>query len=452
MADSLATLSAGPGLSAELAALAARGELVRLSPALAGGTSWQPPATIVSLERLQRESTLVARRFGPMVSELTSPGLLVIALLLRAVDARDQSGGAVRAALDRLQLPFDRRHVVEFLVRDRLTMAQVAFRPDADDRQEVEAFAAALNAAALFNTFTTEEHLKMLCLVTLVTLDADGVLTPLKAELLWRLFVDTYNHLTKAYGDEVIDAGTISGTSLMAERPPTVSESELVQFLAGLPKRYLTLFDPARIYEHVRLCRDITPDDVRYFVREAGDAWELTVATLDKHFLFSNVCGVLASLGVDILDGQALTSTRGLVVDVFRFRDPKQVFAPASLDPLLADAISGRTDIAALLEGSRRELRSSGATRVSPVIAFDNEASHRFTVVEIVARDAPGLLYRISRVLSNFQCEIEMVVISTEGDKAIDVFHVRKNGTKLPESDELALTEALENAVSESAA
>ena len=30
-------------------------------------------------------------------------------------------------------------------------------------------------------------------------------LTPWKEELLWRLYVDTYNHLTQRYGDERID-------------------------------------------------------------------------------------------------------------------------------------------------------------------------------------------------------------------------------------------------------
>jgi UTP:GlnB (protein PII) uridylyltransferase len=50
-------------------------------------------------------------------------------------------------------------------------------------------------------------------------------------------------------------------------------------------------------------------------------------------------------------------------------------------------------------------------------------------VLEIVAKDAPGLLYRVSHALSTFHCEIEMVVISTEEGKAVDVFHVKKDGS-----------------------
>src|SRR5262249_53447346 len=144
-----------------------------------------------------------------------------------------------RASFDRLHLHADSRHLVEFLLRDDLRMARIAFGPDVDDPATIEAFAGYLNNAALFNTFTLEEHLKLLTLMTLVSVDADRGLTPLKSELLWRLFVDTYNQLVKAYGDQVIDAATITRTALHANRPPNVSEAELVGFLEGLPKRYL---------------------------------------------------------------------------------------------------------------------------------------------------------------------------------------------------------------------
>ena len=39
----------------------------------------------------------------------------------------------------------------------------------------------------------------------------------------------------------------------------------------------------------------------------------------------------------------------------------------------------------------------------------------------------------------------------TEADKAIDVFHMRKSGAKLTDSDQLALTEHLERAIRDSA-
>jgi len=436
------------GVSERLAALGREGVLSQLAPGVrlpASGFSERSLGAVRRLEQLQSDSSPMGQRFGPMLRELSSPDLLVLALVLR--DA--QPGASVedrlslsRAVLDRLQLATDSRHLVEFLIGDDLRMAGLAFGPDADDPVAVEGFASYLNGASLLNTFTTEEHLRMLCLMTLATLDADGSLTPLKSELLWRLFVDTYNHLMKAYGDQLIDAASVKRTALYANRPPAIAEDELVQFLDGLPKRYLTLFDADRIYEHVQLCRNITVDDVHCFLRNDGGAWELTVATLDKPFLFSNVCGVLSHLGMNILSGQALTSPRGLVLDLFRFDDVSGSLEPPRLTALLADVIAGRVQVERLLQASRKP----AAPAALPVIAFDNEASHQYTVLEIVTADAPGLLYRISQALSRFGCEIEMVVISTEEGKAVDVFHIRKDAAKVATSDELRLTEALEEA------
>ena len=76
-------------------------------------------------------------------------------------------------------------------------MSQVVFRRDFGDPDTVAQFAALVG---------TEELLKMLCLMTLVDIDAvgPGTLTPWKEDLLWRLYVDTYNHLTLGYADELI--------------------------------------------------------------------------------------------------------------------------------------------------------------------------------------------------------------------------------------------------------
>ena len=53
------------------------------------------------------------------------------------------------------------------------------------------------------------------------------------------------------------------------------------------------------------------------------------------------------------------------------------------------------------------------------------------SILDINADNAVGLLYRISRLISQKRCEIDLVLISTEGHKAIDVFHITRAGAKL---------------------
>lgn len=409
-------------------------------------------AAVARVERLLTESDLTGTRFGTMLKELDAPELVVLALFLHQPAAtKDHDPGKAaelaRPALDRLLLEDDARHAVEFLVSNQLQMAQFAFRQDTSDPSVIAKFADSLSRAAELNSISGEEHLKMLSVMTIGDLGAGGrtPLTSWRAELIWRLFVDTYNHLTMVYGDDVIDRDAASRTALHGARPSDVREDELVQFLEGLPQRYLTLFDPETIYQHVRLGRNMGPEDVHTFLTRKEQASDLTVVTLDKAFLFSNICGVLALLGADILRGQALTSRSGLVLDVFEFADGGRPVNGRELNQLLKDAVTGKVDIAArLAEQQRHEGRPRPAL---PLLHFDNDSSHRYTILEIVADDVPGLLYRISRALSGFGCEVDLVLISTEADKAIDVFHMRKGGAKLTDSDQLALTDYLERAI-----
>jgi UTP:GlnB (protein PII) uridylyltransferase len=423
------SLALGPGVSQRLSAL-----------------GWRAVPAVDRLERLLADTSADTRAGRATLRELSSPDLLVLALLLRDVYASAapaEKDAAVRTMGDHLELAADSRRLVEFLLNDDLRMSAV----DADDPEAIAVFAAYLNAASLFSTFTTEEHLKMLSLLTFATADAGGALARPDVERLERVFSRTYSHLTKAYGDQLIDEATVRRAALNANRPAAISESELVAFLAGLPKRYLTLVDAPSVYEHVRVCRDMAADDVHCFLQKAGGGlWDLTVATLDKPFLFSNVCGVLAHLGMDILSGQAMTSAGGVVLDVFRFHDPQGLLDRSDPKRLLTDVVAGRVDVEGLLAKGPAD-SGRRAPRVAPVVAFDNEASARYTVIEIVASDAQGLLYRVSRALSRCGCVIDMVVIATEDGKAHDIFHVLKDGGKVSVADEPPVRRALEDAV-----
>jgi [protein-PII] uridylyltransferase len=64
-------------------------------------------------------------------------------------------------------------------------------------------------------------------------------------------------------------------------------------------------------------------------------------------------------------------------------------------------------------------------------IHADNHSSRRYTILDIVASNALGLLHRVSRIISQHDCDVALVLISTEGQNAIDVFHITKAGAKL---------------------
>jgi [protein-PII] uridylyltransferase len=406
--------------------------------------------TIRNLERVSTTDEPSRRRFRNIAGELAQPELLVLALLLHDVgkwrddDHTIESERMAREAVDRLQLAGEPRDTVLFLIRHHIRMSLVAFRRDTEDPEIVKEFAAFIGS---------EERLKMLCLMTLADIEAVGpdTLTPWKEELLWRLYVDTYNHLTQRYGDERIERSQAGLDELLKLRPEELSAAEITRFLEGLPQRYLQLFTREAIYRHVRLARDIHPDEVHLSLeRDDSAVWTLAVATLDKPFLFSNICGVLASYGMNILRGHALTNPNGLVLDVFQFTDEERFLelnrdAHERLLHTLEDVVSGREDAAVRLRGREQGvLQPKGGPRFPPVVRADNGASGRYTILDVVATNVIGLLYRISGVISKHGCDVDLVLIATEGEKAIDVFHITKGGSKLTEAEQQALTSDLQ--------
>jgi [protein-PII] uridylyltransferase len=405
--------------------------------------------TIRNLERLTTTDAPHRVRFRSLIGDLQAPELLVLALLFHDVGKwrdDDHALESVRMAeqvLERLQVTGEPREVVLFLIRHHLRMSLAAFRRDTEDPEIVKQFAALVG---------TEERLKLLCLMTLVDIEAvsPDTLTPWKAELLWRLYVDTYNHLTQRYGDELIERNEAGLTELQANRPADVSATEITKFLEGLPQRYLHVFPRDTIYRHIRLARDIKPDEVHLSLEQKGATWALAVATLDKPFLFSNICGVLSSFGMNILRGHAFTNPNGLVLDAFEFTDEERFFelnrdAQDQVLHVMQDVVSGRADVTARLRGREQSiLQARSSLRFPPVVHIDNKASGRYTILDIVTGNALGLLYRISRVISQHGCDVDLVLIATEGEKAIDVFHITKAGSQLTEAEQIALTSDLQ--------
>ena len=203
---------------------------------------------------------------------------------------RSRASAWPRRSLDRLQLAPSTREMVLFLIRHHLKMSLVAFRRDTEDPEIVKQFAALLG---------TEERLKMLCLMTLVDIEAVSpeTLTPWKEELLWRLYVDTYNHLTQRYGDELIETEpgrpgrSAAAASIRSARPRRSPD-----FWKGCRSGTFSCFHVTR---SIATCAwPATSSRTRCMCRSSAidGIWTLAVVTLDKPFLFSNICGVLASL------------------------------------------------------------------------------------------------------------------------------------------------------------
>ena len=461
----LKLLKPRPGLYARLSQMHDCGLLGRLFPEF-DAVSWRVVRdfyhkytvdehtllTIRNLERLMSTREPYRERFKTVAASLPSPELLVLALLLHDVGKwRDdehalESVRMAAEALDRLQLAADARDTVLFLIRNHLQMSLVAFRRDTEDPDIVKEFARLLG---------TEDRLKMLCLMTLADIEAvsPDTLTPWKEELIWRLYVDTYNHLTQRYGDELIERNQagLRRTAFVAAR--TISpRRRSCGFLEGLPQRYLQLFPREAIYRHVRLARDIGADEVHVSLEQNDDGVDAVgrdarqavpvLEHLRRAVVLRNEHP--AGPGADQSERSRprrvpVHRRRALSGAEYRRARPGAAASCATSSP------AAPTSRRCCAGASRASCSRAARRECRPVVRADNEASERYTIVDIVAGNALGLLYRISRVISRHGCSVELVLISTEGEKAIDVFHITKAGSKLTEAEQRALTSDLQS-------
>ena len=86
-------------------------------------------------------------------------------------------------------------------------------------------------------------------------------------------------------------------------------------------------------------------------------------------------------------------------------------------------------------------------------IKIDNQGSRKFTIVEVITGDYPGVLYTIARTLFDQGLDIHRSKIATEANRVVDTFYLRDRATgdKVTDVEAMArLREALQTSLPQS--
>jgi [protein-PII] uridylyltransferase len=156
---------------------------------------------------------------------------------------------------------------------------------------------------------------------------------------------------------------------------------------------------------------------------------ELTVLAPDHPWLLSTLAGACAATGANIVDAQIFTTTDGRALDTVAVSrefdgDEDESRRAARIADNIEKALGGTLklpEVVARRQATRARLK---AFAIEPEVTINNQWSNRYTVIEVMGLDRPGLLYELTATLSKLSLNITSAHVATFGERVVDVFYV----------------------------
>ncbi|SEP77301.1 UTP--GlnB (protein PII) uridylyltransferase, GlnD [Solimonas aquatica] len=315
--------------------------------------------------------------------------------------------------------------LVRWLVKNHLLMSLTAQKQDLSDPKVIAEFA---------RTVGDRQHLDYLYLLTCA--DIRGTNPALWNA--WRdsLLKELYNLTVRALdrgvdnplrSEERIGEVQAKAMALLAARHFNDEASRAAW--KRFDRDYFLRHSPEEIAWHLPAILAAKEEDLPLVLVDqiGGLGTAVFIYTRDRDHLFGLSTGVLARLGLTILDARLHTTDDGFVLDsyVVMESDNTPISNPmrfeeirAALRKVLSDPEVSTIDV------NRRTPQRLKHFNTPTHVHFSQDTARGRTILELVTADQPGLLSLIGRVFQKRGILLDAAKIGTIGERAEDVFYI----------------------------
>ena len=400
--------------------------------------------------------------FAPLTSsailEIKSYKSLFVAMLLHDIAKgkkgdHSENGSLIASKIcPRLGLNKEETKMVEWLVLHHLLMSKTAFRYELGDPKVIKNFAKQVRSI---------DKLKSLLALTVADIRGVGpdVWNDWKGALIKELYIKTYDLLKPPQEISKITEPLKSSKELLIRylNNKGVNDLDIKTYCSKFYNNYWGTFNLPSVVNHYEIFTSMENYSKKLEIYLSNDsklkATELLVITPDHHGLFSQISGLVASSGYDIVSAKIITRSDGYALDTFFLQNKERkpisdINLRKKLIETITKGLEGNFNIEKALNIKWKEIPARFRAVKAPIrVIIDNKTSDQYTILDIKCKNAPGVLYKITKIITSLGLQINTANVSTYGDRVVDIFYLKNAfGSKV---DDNTTIEKVKNSILE---
>ncbi len=369
----------------------------------------------------------------PIASEILEKGVnrkvIYLALFLHDIGKglpEDHSVAGAKIAKKvskRLGLNATDSELVVWLVRHHLLMSDVAQKRDISDPKTVKEF---------INIVKSKNRLNLLTVLTVCDIRGVGpqAWNNWKAVLIRQLYTASIRTLEEGY----LASSTSSINTAKEMLKNHLKDSQAVFQNEAFDRHYDQFWlglDTATQATILSLIKTLSTNQVLSDIKTdiSRSATRACFVMHDHPGIFSRLAGSIALFGSNVVDARTYTTKDGIATSAFwiqsKERKPLETFEINKLKTIVKKSLAGEFVTRDELTEKDKIKLGERDFEIPTTITFDNKGSDIYTIIEVDTRDRLGLLFDLTRTLSNSNISISSAIVATYGEQAVDSFYVK---------------------------